>query len=65
MTCANLIGYSVGIDGTASILWKIVDEGGVKMLTLIFVIYWMVVHFMFEVREGEKRAAKGKQASEF
>lgn len=51
MMVANLIGYSVGISGTSSILHTIITEGGVMMFVVIFTAFFSAAMIMFEFRE--------------
>lgn len=48
---ANLVGYSVGIHGTSSILHTMVTQGGLTMFVLIFAIFFSASMIMFECRE--------------
>lgn len=51
MMAANLIGYSVGLDGTNSLLHTISNDGGISMLVVIFTTFFSGAMIMFECRE--------------
>jgi hypothetical protein len=48
---ANLIGYSVGIDGTSSILHTMATQGGVSMCIVVFAAFFSAAMVMFEFRD--------------
>jgi hypothetical protein len=50
MKVANLIGYSVGLNGTSSVLSTMVHEGGVTMFLVIFTAFFSAAQIMFEFR---------------
>jgi hypothetical protein len=52
MMAANLVGYSVGIHGTSSILHTLVTQGGVSMFLVIFGCLYSAAMIMFEFREN-------------
>lgn len=51
MMVANLIGYSVGIDGTSSIIKTILIDGGVTMAIVVFTAFFSAAMIMFECRD--------------
>lgn len=55
MMLANLVGFSVGLDGARLMLDKIVSGGGVCFVASIFVVFFAAAQIMFEVREEERR----------
>lgn len=50
MMVANLIGYSVGIGGTTSIIHTLMTDGGIKLFSYIFVAFFSASQVMFELR---------------
>lgn len=54
MMIANLVGYSVGVDGTYHVLQKFFDEGGVLMCVITFAVFFSAAQLMFAVREDEE-----------
>lgn len=48
---ANLVGYSVGIHGTSSILSTMLRDGGIEMGAVIFAAFFAAAMIMFECRE--------------
>jgi D-alanyl-lipoteichoic acid acyltransferase DltB (MBOAT superfamily) len=51
MMVANLIGYSVGLHGTSTILTRMVEQGGASMFAVIFAAFYAAAMVMFECRE--------------
>jgi D-alanyl-lipoteichoic acid acyltransferase DltB (MBOAT superfamily) len=51
MMVANLIGYSVGIDGVNGLMQTMVEQGGVTMFVVIFTAFFSAAMVMFEFRE--------------
>ena len=50
MMVANLIGYSVGIHGTSSILTTMLTQGGLTLFALVFAAFFSAAMLMFEFR---------------
>ncbi|KAI8993660.1 MBOAT, membrane-bound O-acyltransferase family-domain-containing protein [Pilobolus umbonatus] len=61
MMIANLIGFSVGLDGVKEMLTKIfLTSGGLSFLMSVSVCLFIAVQVMFEIRESEKRRGDPK-----
>jgi len=59
MMVCNLIGYSVGIGGTSRILNKIIfdsnDGGGIKLLLLVFAVFFSAAQIMFKLEKQDSQ----------
>ncbi|KAI2468709.1 MBOAT-domain-containing protein [Annulohypoxylon bovei var. microspora] len=56
MISANLVGFAVGVDGLEKIIAGIVkDYAGLTFLAGAYMAIFVVVQFMFEIRESEMR----------
>jgi D-alanyl-lipoteichoic acid acyltransferase DltB (MBOAT superfamily) len=52
MMVANLIGYSVGIDGTGRIIEVMLYDGGIQMFAVVFAAFFSASMIMFECRDS-------------
>ncbi|KAI9255574.1 MBOAT, membrane-bound O-acyltransferase family-domain-containing protein [Sporodiniella umbellata] len=61
MMIANLVGFSVGLDGVKEMLFKIFGTvGGIWFLFSVSVCLFIASQIMFEIRESEKRRGDSK-----
>lgn len=58
MMIANLIGFSVGVEGVRSMLKRIVESEDYLFLGVTFLALYSAAQIMFEIREEEKRRAQ-------
>jgi D-alanyl-lipoteichoic acid acyltransferase DltB (MBOAT superfamily) len=61
MMIANLVGFSVGLDGVKEMLTKIFGTAnGLSFLLSVSFCLFVAVQIMFEIRETEKRRGDPK-----